>query len=1041
MGAAAQSCPTVTCKRSGTSGACSAWDNDLRFSCPTVQWQKHITSYPGTWWKNVTATELTPLEYVSSQRPCCRHCAWSLGYPLVVPQVMAISPNQDFCAGTTVGFSLCFLDCTKWPGDYNQLDKDLDGFLNATEFTPYFTDYFVAPSQNFKLYTGGGIKYNADLSRLDPTVILDLLDLNKDSKLSLAEYSVFRHFWSPVFVSKAGPSLVPSDGRTLADGPLGGMFLDQSFLEIWQTNQVNMMLEYYTTPPRNNTFMSFDIRPPVTTEKNAIMSSLDIDGSKRISNEEAYFRKFADKNGDNELSETEFYQSLYKTDCQPHCPRSGCLCRECPVNGIVAADCPVGGRRGAATASEDGVDKRSNFQLHDLDEDGKITFMERKFVAADVNKDRMIDEDEWRIGDFPEIYGPYQGHCLKGDTTCFLDVTRYRYYLSFHNCASRGSLAYNAPISEYPWSPACKMLVQVEAMPPFIEVELFTSPADKAAKEAAGFVCYPADADQAADYCFGGFAFKSFYDVSVRLKWVIRPVVVAGGVLSVDNLPPPAIIGNGAGAAVFQMGLFTSYQIPWSQSGEHAPDDFWCSDSLWKDDGLVVVKRTNEAETSIEFAILRMVIGPAFINFVVFCYFAVLLTGHIFWLIERGNNPELFDPSYTVGAADGLWFSMVTVTTVGYGDKVPMTGLGKSVTIIWMFFGILCFGVFSGQVSEQISTAAAENSIKGPLDLGGFKVGVLKRLAEPVVAGMNLGASYNFEQVLCEDEADCEQKLLVDQSISAMIIPHSDMVGYFKSTGAHLKKCGNPMMIVGKPFTTTETEKWTKHTVKLCSYSQSVYAAKYIAEGVSKTAEMLFEDGTSDDYAESLTLEEPELEAVGCVPESKYKIPYIIATAVISVFYFILINGVRWYRKKTTTDRVLRHLMKGMMGTTAADEKVSGASGTIDGAEKLAAKFGRRWLATTRRRKQHRMERRRDKLQQMSAQDHIMHLVKRLRNMSMQHVQELRTIIHDTRTGHERITRLVLVMSVLGAILVLMLLAATVAMLILWSRQVRLTFL
>ena len=32
-------------------------------------------------------------------------------------------------------------------------------------------------------------------------------------------------------------------------------------------------------------------------------------------------------------------------------------------------------------------------------------------------------------------------------------------------------------------------------------------------------------------------------------------------------------------------------------------------------------------------------------------------------------------------------------------------------------------------------------------------------------------------------------------------------------------------------------------------------------------------------------------------------------------------------------------------------------------------------------------------------QDHIMHLVKRLRNMSMQHVQELRTIIHDTRTG------------------------------------------
>jgi hypothetical protein len=142
----------------------------MRFSCPTDEWQKHITSYPGSWWKNKSATELTAMEYLSSQRPCCRHCAWSLGYPLVVPQVMAISPNQDFCAGTTAGFSLCFLDCTKWDGDYAQLDKNADGFLNATEFNPYFTDYFVAPSQNFKLYTGGGLNYNADLSRLDPTV-------------------------------------------------------------------------------------------------------------------------------------------------------------------------------------------------------------------------------------------------------------------------------------------------------------------------------------------------------------------------------------------------------------------------------------------------------------------------------------------------------------------------------------------------------------------------------------------------------------------------------------------------------------------------------------------------------------------------------------------------------------------------------------------------------------------------------------------------------------------------------------------------------
>ena len=63
--------------------------------------------------------------------------------------------------------------------------------------------------------------------------------------MSLEEWKVFRHFWSPTYVSKTGPSKAPHDGRPIAEGPLGGLFIDQSFLAIWQTNMINMMLEYY----------------------------------------------------------------------------------------------------------------------------------------------------------------------------------------------------------------------------------------------------------------------------------------------------------------------------------------------------------------------------------------------------------------------------------------------------------------------------------------------------------------------------------------------------------------------------------------------------------------------------------------------------------------------------------------------------------------------------------------------------------------------------------------------------------------------------
>ena len=63
--------------------------------------------------------------------------------------------------------------------------------------------------------------------------------------------------------------------------------------------------------------------------------------------------------------------------------------------------------------------------------------------------------------------------------------------------------------------------------------------------------------------------------------------------------------------------------------------------------------------------------------------------------------------------ADALWWAVVTVTTVGYGDVYPVTGLGRILATGMIICGVALVGTitasFAGWVISQIRVVENEN--------------------------------------------------------------------------------------------------------------------------------------------------------------------------------------------------------------------------------------------------------------------------------------------------------------------------------------------
>jgi voltage-gated potassium channel len=85
--------------------------------------------------------------------------------------------------------------------------------------------------------------------------------------------------------------------------------------------------------------------------------------------------------------------------------------------------------------------------------------------------------------------------------------------------------------------------------------------------------------------------------------------------------------------------------------------------------------------------------------------FFISVSASLVFAFERGNGGSIDD----FGTA--IWWAMATVTTVGYGDTVPVTAEGRGVAIFLMIVGISLFGYLTANIAAFLVERDQEESV------------------------------------------------------------------------------------------------------------------------------------------------------------------------------------------------------------------------------------------------------------------------------------------------------------------------------------------
>jgi ABC-type amino acid transport substrate-binding protein len=156
--------------------------------------------------------------------------------------------------------------------------------------------------------------------------------------------------------------------------------------------------------------------------------------------------------------------------------------------------------------------------------------------------------------------------------------------------------------------------------------------------------------------------------------------------------------------------------------------------------------------------------------------FLVLLwitAGVALWLCERRHNRAVSSDGPLRGVEHGVWWAVVTMTTVGYGDVAPKTMGGRIVAAIWMLASIVLIASFTAKITTSLTVDALHGKVRGLQDLAGVRVGAmadsesLAFLTQRSIAALPIQSASEGLQSIVDDELDA---FVFDRAVLAHLV-------------------------------------------------------------------------------------------------------------------------------------------------------------------------------------------------------------------------------------------------------------------------------